>query len=72
LFSLTLKIFKDLTNLTDAYGITLELPMSKYHNVLTDSSDLLVSLYVNTDQQQFSFIRHLVIENHCSFNNVWQ
>ena len=70
LFSLTLKIFKGLTNLTDIYKITLKLPLLKYHNVLTQSTDLLVnSLPINIDQQ-FSFITHLIIENHCSFNNI--
>lgn len=44
--------------------------MLKYHNVLTNSSDLIVSLPVNIDQQHFNSITHLVIENHCSFNDV--
>ncbi|CAF3424699.1 unnamed protein product [Rotaria socialis] len=70
LYSLTLKMFKSSTNLADVYGITLKLPMLKYHNVLTNPSDLIVTLPVNTDQQRFSSITHLVIENHCSFNDV--
>ncbi len=69
LFSLTLKMFKGLTNLTDIYGITLKLPLLKYHNISTNPSDLLVSLPVYIDQQ-FRLITHLIIKNHCSFNNI--
>ncbi|CAF4526404.1 unnamed protein product, partial [Rotaria magnacalcarata] len=45
-------MFKSSTNLADVYGITLKLPMLKYHNVLTNPSDLIVTLPVNTDQQR--------------------
>ncbi|CAF3727047.1 unnamed protein product [Rotaria sp. Silwood1] len=43
--------------------------MLNYYNVLTDPSNLLISLPVNIDQQ-FNFITRLVIENHRSFNNI--
>ncbi|CAF3794816.1 unnamed protein product [Rotaria sp. Silwood1] len=57
------------TNLTNVYEITLKLPMLNYYTVLTDPSNLLISLPVNIDQQ-FNFITRLVFENHCSFNNI--
>ncbi|CAF3672309.1 unnamed protein product [Rotaria sp. Silwood1] len=69
LISLTLKMFKGLTNLKNVYEITLKLSMLKYYNVLTEPSNLLISIPINIDQQ-FNFITHLVIENHCNFNNI--
>ncbi len=70
LFVLTLKMLNGSTNLTDIYRVIFKLPMLKYLHVITKKdSDVSVSLPVNSSQQ-FSSITHIIIENHCSYNNI--
>ncbi|CAF3718449.1 unnamed protein product [Rotaria sp. Silwood1] len=69
LFSLTIMHSNDLIDLTDIYRIILSLPVLKYYKFMTNKPYLSVLLSMATNEQ-FNTIEHLVIDHHCTFEEL--